>query len=355
MKRTVTLWLTCLILGIATAYSVFSGLPFNGNPRARFLAQVLGTAQRPFVYRCLVGLWLRAVHGALPSGTSDWLAGQAQQPFWAKVLAVNGLPASSLPYVVPFVATAALCFAGYGLCHFYLSEIFYPEFRFRERIGWTIAGLLLANAACSWFFYIYDAGTWLLFPLALLLALKRQWSYFWPVFVLAALNKETAILLLPVIYHMGTVDPPANPLKQPLATTLSGHRQTIAAALVWVATQTLIKFAFRHNHGPTFEWHLYDLGLGYASPKSIAHFFIFTFGLGLFVARGWKEKPALLRFCFVWIYFPMCVCMATVGVFLETRAWYEVFALAYLLAIPALRDLGLKFWPGGRTPTAPAG
>ena len=336
MWRKLWLFVLCLVLGTWTGLQICSTLQ-----SARFLSLIMGTAPRPFVYRCLVGLWLRAVNACLPVDAKHALVAWATLPYWNTVLRINHLAAVQMPYVVAFVVTSALCFTGFGLCLFFLGEIFYPEMSFLERLLWISAGFALANATCSWRFYLYDPGTWLLFSLLLLVTFRRDWKWFWPVFILATLNKETSLLVLPIVYQSES-DLGVSP---DTGSWIRRHRRSVALFIVWLVLDLAIKFAYRHNPGPTYEWHLFDQGLRFTSPSTNAQFAVIMGGMGIFVAYGWKSKPLVPRRAFSWTFVPMCLGMATLGVFMETRAWYEMFPLAYWLAVPAVRDLGLKFWP----------
>jgi len=55
----------------------------------------------------------------------------------------------------------------------------------------------LAIGPLTWqMVHVYDMPVMALWALALLLMVRRQWAWFWPVFILACLAKETAALMV---------------------------------------------------------------------------------------------------------------------------------------------------------------
>lgn len=199
--------------------------------------------------------------------------------------------------------------------------------RLYESPPWVVRLLPLAALGCLPAFfnagYIYDLPVLLLFTLALALLAARRWLAYLLVFWLAALNKETAVLLLGafVLLFFRSGELPR----------VKFYRLAGAQAFIFAVTWLAIRLAFRANPGGLVEFHLADNLAVLAYP-------VVAIALGLIAAlavwlvfAGWRSKPRFLRVS-LWMAVPLLVLMVFFGLLIEIRVLYEVYAVTFLLS-----------------------
>jgi hypothetical protein len=94
--------------------------------------------------------------------------------------------------------------------------------------------------------YIYDFTQLLLFTACLVVLYQRRWSWFYPVYLLACINKETSILAALVLLCWRGREA----LKPPYLWHL------LAQVAIGFSVCLIIGYIFRNNPGTALEWHL---------------------------------------------------------------------------------------------------
>jgi hypothetical protein len=159
---------------------------------------------------------------------------------------------------------------------------------------------------------------------------KRPWM-FALVFCLAIVNKETAILALPV---------------WAVATWMSGNRKGAAGGTVLLgALWLLIRFAIlkstAHLGGEDIEWHLIDhqailLQNNFGSALYSGLVMFVELALAFWVVRN---KPRVLVAGFVCTFIPLFLLSIPFGFVDELRALYDSYPYVLLLALPTLLEM----------------
>lgn len=281
-RRLVAVGIFVIVSVFATGNWLFMN-PFTGaGHKAHFENMIMGTEQKPFVTRALVPWSLRVVGRVLPPHSAEGL----KRPLrWA------GLQPVFFPdaheeldpihfFVWVYLVVASLSLLGIGMWHFLATIYRGSEWTFIAGAAVTIAiWPLLAGGSA----YIYDPFTPTLVLWTYLVGIRRSWAWYYPLLALAALNKETAILVpIAVAYCLNG--------KVPRRATL--RRLAIDLLLVAAIRLLLGLVVFGHNPGQLLEFHLLDHNLRY----ELIYLFLPKLSLLLVLVVGlcaaeWGRKP----------------------------------------------------------------
>jgi hypothetical protein len=172
-----------------------------------------------------------------------------------------------------------------------------------------------------------DIWAVMLFTAGLNAAWRRNWTLFYCVFLIGALNRET-IIFLTVAYLL------AFSSRQHLLTT-SGH--AIAQLAIWLAVKSSLYLAFLDHAGKgVFEtqWQRNLRALTTFNDDSVK--IACAFGLiWTLIPLAWPHLPREYK-RLLWVILPFVGSMAVVAVLAETRIYSE---LVPLIAAPALLAL----------------
>jgi len=333
-RERLTYRITMVFLYVTVALTVgtlfFVRLPYH-RERVELGSMVYGSAHKPYAYRALMPGLVRVAAVAGDAALARMGKTRADSPlaaFGARLLNDRGAPAEvlqwSYEYAILFVLTVA-CLVGFGWLLRALTRQCYPEV---PRFVSDIAPLLALAVIPLVFFrqsnLVYDPMTLLLFTLGVHLIARRSHLAFLLAFPLIALNKETALLLVPLVLlrEAGRIGPAR------LAALTVVPLASFAALRLWQA------HALRDRPGGLVEWHLeYNLA-AFGDPG----FYLKTLGavlpLAVLVGSGWARKPRFLRQGLVVTAIPLVASALFLGVLGEMRDYYEAYPFVFLLAIP---------------------
>lgn len=303
----------------------------NSLLKFSFVPSIKGWAMKPFVYRALVpqtiALVLKISPDALERSAAQRVAGSK---IMSEVFA-------RLKWESDYALAYAVC-----TVLVYLMFLFFGQYASRlvlETNGLAVspAGQRLVASAVLLglppFFkftsFLYDPAQLLLFTASLYYIFKQRWVPYLVSFTLACINKETAVLLIPIFVFCYP-----NGLSDGLSKRLLG-----AQAAVFVAVKAVLAIIFRDNPGPFMEFHLLDhnlrvLAAGYGwSP------FLLMALLGFVCLYGWKSKPAFLKTAFVFTLPALIVISLFVGWIDEWRVYYEAYPVVLAMAVHTFRSL----------------
>ena len=207
-----------------------------------------------------------------------------------------------------------------------------------------VVALLVLPLSFSRGGYLYDFPELLLVTMCVGFLFERRWLLYYGCFVVACLNKETAILL--VVYclalHWGRM-----PRRQLLA-------HAAAHALLGVPILAWQRFTFAPNAGANVEfqvwdnlrfllspepwirfWDPYGPLLPFPGPFNVVSVVLFSAAAFLF----WNDKPHGLRIAFLAMMAVLLPLLILFGTFDEARNLSLAFPLAYLLACHTLARL----------------
>jgi hypothetical protein len=319
------------------ALTVFvTGQGMSSNVHATFEDMVEGTAARPFVLRALVPWTVRGITSSAEgvAGALGWSEGQGfwatpgNPLFWAVWPSNIGLHLS-LEFSIAFSILFA-CFLGFAFVLRALIRQFYDAPPFVADFAPALALALVPPLFYRYANYLYDPAALLLFTLGMFLIYTRRYALYYPVFLLAAWNKETAILLAG-IFLLREV--------RPSARWVPGLH-VLAQLLLFAVVRIGVTAAYRENPGSLLEFHLLDHNLALLwNPLALAALLAAVVPVGILVSRGWGEKPRFLRAALVMVGLPLVGMAVLFGYADELRGYYELYPLVVLLAVPTVMDL----------------
>lgn len=262
---------------------------------------VAGTADRPYVYRVLMPILIRAFS------------------------ALVHLPAEQ--YAAMFIYLSLI---GFVFSIYRLTQYFWPS----PKIAYTATLLAVPSLIPLVLIdnHIYDLPQLFLFTLSLEFMIKKRWGLFILTYILTCLNKETAIfltLIFLVCYY----------------SEMGRSRLIKLASLqigIYVALRSITLYVFRNNPGAIMEYHLVDQLLAfrdYYPPwgmVGIVFHLILTSLITWLIIRHWSIKPIFLRRAALTVTPIFLVLYWLFGYPFELRVFLEIFPLLYLLAIPPL-------------------
>ena len=294
----------------------------NGDPRSKLSDLIHGTAHNPFTQRMLVPVLSRTIHTMSPANVwediSSWLA---QQPKFQKESKRLGWEIAFLPHYLIALFLALLSLIGFTYTMRVLFASMYETGPLVEKIVPLVALFGLPPFFNVGTHYIYDFTALFLFLLGAVLLFKQRWKYFYPVFIVGLLNKETMIMLsflLLLVFHN-------NIARKSLV------RHFVTQFAIFIAIKGLLVYTFASNPGTNLEFHLFGNIHDILMPYSMSSFAI-AMALLFLVFHDWKSKPILLRQS-LWLVAPFGALMICFAWLTEIRDAYEVYPFIFLLIV----------------------
>ena len=305
--------------------------------RARFGDSIYSRCERPFVARVLLPWTVQAITAVTPAATRHYLAS-----------AIRGLISHE-----PRLSYASDCGFEFGVTIFLLLACLVAfacvlrvlARRFVSAPGRVegvipVCALLLLPVMYTYMNYVYDLPTLLLFTLALaLIAARSRWFYL--VYILAVLNKETAILLSIPWFLENRRELASRSLVSGLALQFG----------IWLVIRGVITYLYRNTPGVMFEWWHWQRNLNVLARMVRAPF---DGSFAMYFRRHWyktialaavpalllslKSSPPFLRRALL-MAVPIFVLSLVGGFFDELRTYYEVYAVVVLILASGLATL----------------
>lgn len=323
LKRILTLAVLYGVLSL-TALFVFLIRPgMTGHPQADFPEMVYGRAEKPYVARAALPLAVRLIAAATPDSIRNLcyrqLTGRriVESFRWHDEYLYEYALATLLMF---------LCLLGFAFSLRALTEFFYDFPPVLNDLG-PLVGLAFLPLFFRYYSYPYDPGTLLFFTLAILLMVKRSFLWFAAGLALAALNKETSVLLIALYVSYAKTETGRIPLAR-----------TLALGAIWLVVRAALAYAYRDNPGVYFERHFYEhtIWLLTKFPVAMRYTLAVVLVFFFFVRYGWREKPKFLRLGLAVTLLPLLLAGMFFGFADELRGYYEVFPFLYLLTIPSV-------------------
>ena len=277
-----------------------------------------GQERMPFQGRSLMMLPMRWAHH---SALLRRLTGPfADSRFW--------FPKPVAPEVLVQAAVNVVCLLLAG----YLTTKIYQASSKRRLLTPMVYPLLLVVCGATYvmhtvqnFRFLYDLPSLAFFAVAMYLMYFRwHWIYFAGLFVLATLNRETTLLLLPLYMLNEAVE--GGRLRWPLLLRSRTLRVVIPLAVGWAAWQLFMRHVFAHNASefyPRIDWNVKSILVPQAWPQLLsACGYLLLF---VMVTRRRIDDPRLRAWLWlvpVWLGF-----MFVYGILIETRVFGELIPL----------------------------
>lgn len=278
-----------------------------------------GQERMPFQGRCLMMLPMRFAH----SSTALRIAGKlfSISHFW--------FPRPVVPEVLVQAVINVGCLALTGV----LTTRIYQASSRRGLLTPLVYPLVLAAFTATYllhtvqnFRFIYDLPSLAFFTSALyLLYFRRHWAWFVALFVVATINRETTLLLLPVYLidhaiHHGQIRIKRLVQARSLAVV-------VPLALFWVSWEIFIRHHFAANRSefyPRLNWNIKSLLLPHAWPQMLS---ACGYLLPFAVIMRRRIPDSRLR-AWLWLLPIWLVFMFSYGILIETRVFGELIPLA---------------------------
>lgn len=309
----------------------------NAYERAKFIPMIYGTAHRPFVQRVLIPWTVRAILRLMPRPWLDFLHGEVYNRFpvlwkityympWER----DRIPEYLVALVLMYAALVGFMFAARSLYRrLYRGPSWLGELVPLAMV-WTLPIFFIHGTH-----YIYDFPLLFLFTLGFLLLAEERWGWFYPVFFLGLLNKETTALLS--LFFVLRFWPRLPRREFWLHCLLQG--------VMIFGLRVYLALRFRHNPGSFLEWHL-PLNLLNALLRPYPLTTVLSIAaLVLLVGHDWRGKPLALRQGLI-VSLPIALSYMFIGIYQEIRIFYEAYPIVFMLALPTLTQvLGWKLIP----------
>lgn len=292
-----------------------------------------GKERMPFQGRSLMMLPMRWAH------RSDLLRGIAEpfghSRFW--------FPKPVAPEVLVQAAIDVACLLLTG----YLTVRTYQASSRHRLLTPFIYPLLLVVCAATYvmhtvqnFRFLYDLPSLAFFAAAMYLMYFRwHWIYFAGLFVLATLNRETTLLLLPLWMLNGAVeDDEDGELRWPRLFRRRTLQVVVPLAVFWAAWQIVIRHVFAQNASefyPRIDWNVKSLLVPQAWPQLLSacgYLLLFV------VATRTRLHDPRLR-AWLWLVPVWCVFMFVYGILIETRVFGELIPMLVCAAALITEDM----------------
>ncbi len=274
-----------------------------------------GLERMPFQGRCLMMLPMRWAHA---STALHWLA----EPF---ALSHFWFPRPVQPEVLVQAAINVLCLV---LTGWFTTRIYQASSR-RGLLTPILYPLLLVVCGATYvmhtvqnFRFIYDLPSLAFFSAAMyLLYFRRHWAFFAALFLVATINRETTLLLLPLFLINEAAS--SHDLRWSRALQPRALAVVLPLALYWIAWQIFVRHLFAHNPSefyPRINWNVKSLIVPQAWPQLLsacAYLLLFIVVMRRRIAD--RRLRAWLWLLPIWFVF-----MFSFGILIETRVFGEL-------------------------------
>jgi hypothetical protein len=277
-----------------------------------------GLERMPFQGRVLMMLPMNWAH---QSGALRWVAAPfVKSHFW--------FPRPVQPEVLVQAAIDVCCLL---LTGFLTTRIYQASSR-NQLLTPFVYPLLLVVCGTTYimhtvqnFRFIYDLPSLALFCAAMyVIYFRKHWGYFAALFVVATVNRETTLLLLPLLMLNGAVK--EGTVRWSLLFRAKTMMQVLPLAAWWIVWRILIGHIFANNVSefyPRIDWNLKSLVVPQAWPQLLSacgYLLLFV------VVMHRKIIDPRLR-AWLWILPVWFVFMFVFGILIETRIFGELIPL----------------------------
>ena len=328
------------------------GSDFGGQYGHTFTNMMDGTGERPMAYRALLPFILRGLIAIIPQGGIEVLN---ELTLYLRNTTVSIALIHSYRETIPptlenlpllhhtllFVVLVWLCLLGYLAVLYKLARQLFPE-SIAPALFAPLFALLLMPALHNTFAYPYDYSLLLLNTTCFYALARHNLRLYYACFILAIINKETALYLAMffALSHWKSM-----PMR-----TLSQH--VLAQAAIWLS----ITFTIRISMGGGADGGLFASKMLHFNQMMGAYDFDGYLSLLVaffFLTYRWPEKPLFLRRGF-WLLLPLSLAFVLLGYPTEYRQFLDIAPITLLLATHSLVTCtGLAASPLFRPKTSP--
>jgi len=322
--RQVIFWAVIAVICLMLLFTFIQVSGVNNNSSAGFEDMLTGKAAQPYVNRLLIPWVDRLVIACMPDALQRELRQQIDRnPALLSLVQQYRAPTNfALEAVISWILMG-LCLAGFCWAFRMLISTVYVL----RAVGLDLLCIiaLLGLVIFFGFGYIYDFSSLFFFTLALAYLARQKWLSYSLTFVLALLNKETAVLLFFIFIPYAWMT-----LKRSRSTffLLAGGQLSALLAIRWMLTRL-----YSGNPGALVEIHTYESGLILqAFPGLVILLMAVGILLAGLIAFRWNRKPILLRWSAVALP-PLLILYLVFGLLTEIRVFYEAYPIVWGLTL----------------------
>ena len=274
-----------------------------------------GLERMPFQGRVLMMWPMRWAHQSV-------LLHRLSEPF---AVSHFWFPRPVQPEVLVQAAVNVLCLLITG----YLTTRLYQASSTRRLLTPFVYPLLLVACAATYvlhtvqnFRFIYDLPSLACFAMAMyLIRFGKHWIWFVSLFIVATVNRETTLLLLPLFAISGAVE--HGHMRWQRLVRVRTLAVVLPLACAWIIWQIFIRHYFGHNRSefyPRLDWNVKSLLVPQAWPQLLsACGYLLLF---VVVMRKRIADPELRAW--LWLLPIWCLFMFSFGILIETRVFGEL-------------------------------
>ena len=320
--------LTLVLYVLATVQFVWCYLWLT-RPYVNTLQYEQGIERMPFQGRCLMMWPMRWAHHSKILG---WLT----HPF---ALSTFWFPRPVQAEVLVQAMIDVVCLFVTGFC---IVKIYEAGSARRTLVAATYPLLLVVCGATyvmhtvQNFRFIYDLPSLAFFSLAFyLLYFQRHWGFFVALFLVATINRETTVLLLPLYLLTAAVQDGA--LRPAEMLRLRHLIVVVPLAATWIGWQIVVRHVFAGNVSefyPRMNWNVKSLLAPHAWPQLLS---ACAYLLPFIVLQRSRIRDARVR-AWLWIIPVWFVFMFSFGILIETRVYGELIPLVVCSTMLIVED-----------------
>jgi hypothetical protein len=283
-----------------------------------------GTAHKPFVYRRLVPMTINFV---------NWITPSIVEQETVYIVSNSSLAMKMFSYFdwEPENAYSYLIFCAIAYISFLLFSLFCAKLALTTTAKDEKPDVLLLLSSLALiglpplFCYsslLYDPAQLFLFTASLYFLHESRWKAYFLFFTAVCLNKETAVLLIPVSIIFSLKN------NKPKTAIVNG----IIQLTIFIVIKLILTLCFYDNPGKFMEFHFKDHNLA---------LFITSYdlkGLLLFISfvwvcfSCWSHLPLFLKVSFLSILPPLLFLTLFLGFLDEWRDYYEAYPVIFSMA-----------------------
>ena len=208
-----------------------------------------GSAHKPFVYRQLVPSLIRSVTAVTPAPLKERISANFGAKYEELIVLFEWNRSHLYEHILSLILTF-VCFVALAFALRSSIGVFYSFPSFVNDVA-PVIGLLILPVFFRYINYVYDPATLVFFTLALVSLYKRERWWFYVLFVLATLNKETSILLIGLfLLREGR-----------LVSAVQTAAHGLAQLAIWGSVRLFLVVTYAANPGSSMEFHLIDHNL----------------------------------------------------------------------------------------------
>ena len=283
--------------------------------------------REPFVYRKLVPFTIQATAWATPSHIKASITEHLNQnPFLKKM---HWQTNHGFEVLVAFVLIGSLLFClcfvyRYSFTHIYHFPPWFADLA--PAMGLMITPLFIMDHHAK----IYDIPTLFFMAMGIPLIYQRKHIYFYLTFVIACINRETAILLS-VLFVSHEIE---------LMDRLVIIRHVLIQLSIWIVIRAGIATSFQISAGNPISMPLLDIDQYLSSnPAHTLYFCFIAILFTLIVHHSWPKNPPFCRIGFLAVGIPFVVANVIFAILTEMRTYFEIVPFLVLFTTLTFVDV----------------